>query len=85
MKNLEAKTTIELEGVILTESAIKRLKAFQEKGNEDLLSMRDYIAEAICFLSTETDSLDDPRNEEIYMIMSTLGHLRQDLNDLRKP
>ena len=51
MKNSELKCNIEVEGVTLTKPAIQYLKALQDRNNEDIKSMRDILADVVCFLA----------------------------------
>ncbi|HZK97522.1 MAG TPA: hypothetical protein VFC67_25195 [Prolixibacteraceae bacterium] len=85
MKNTKTKCNIEIEGVILSKSAINYLKALQDRGNEDIISMREIIADVVCFLAKDMDYIEDSRNEEISSLINGLSHVREDLNNLRKP
>ena len=85
MKNIEAKCNLEVEGVTLTASAIKRLKSLQDRNNEDLKSTREIIADVVCFLAKKMDYIEDAENEEISSLMNSLSHIRENLNDLSKP
>jgi len=85
MKNSELKCNLEVEGVTLTATAIKRLKSLQDRGNEDLKSTREIIADVVCFLAKKMDYIEDVENEEISSLMNSLSHIRENLNDLSKP
>ena len=85
MKNSELKCNLEVEGIVLTKSAIRYLKALQDRSNEDITSMREIIADVVCFLAKKMDYIEDSENEEISSLMNSLSHVRENLNNLRKP
>jgi len=77
--------SVEIEGVTLTMDAITQLQNLQKKDNEDLDAMRVDIADAVCFLASCLDDLDNPDNGKIILIMNNLSHHRDNVNNLRKP
>jgi len=85
MKNSELKCNLEVEGIILTKEAIRYLKALQDRNNEDIIIAREIIADVVCFLAKKMDYIDDAENEEMSSLMNGLSHVRDELNNLRKP
>lgn len=81
----DVKTHIEVNGVILTEEALKRLSEFQKHGNEDIRYCRERIADAICFIGQKLDTVDEGEMEKIRFLITDLSFIRDHFNDLQKP
>ena len=79
------KTHIEIDGVILTREAIHRLKNFQENGNDNIQSIRDNIADAVCFIGQNLDSVHKDDFQKIQYLITDLSFIRDYFNELRKP
>ncbi|HZK94372.1 MAG TPA: hypothetical protein VFC67_09210 [Prolixibacteraceae bacterium] len=85
MKNSELKCNLEVEGITQTKEAINYLKRLQDRNNEDIIIAREIIADVVCFLAKKMDYIEDAENEEISSLMNSLSHVREDLNNFRKP
>jgi hypothetical protein len=79
------KTNIEVGGVILTEQAIARLKDFQQHGNEDIRICRERIADAICFIGRNLETVPENELEQVHFLITDLSYIRDHFNDLQKP
>jgi len=71
--------------VVLTPKALLQLKAMQEHDNGMLIWMRDNIADTICAITYQMDSIDPKKILEIKDALSGLAYLRDGLKDLAKP
>ena len=89
--NLEeknVKTHIEIEGVILTSELLKCLKGFQDHDNEELDSLANVVAEAVCFIGSNIYMFHDHQDEErkeALQVISDLSIVRENLKKLKKP
>lgn len=85
MKNPEIKTNIDIEGIILTEELIKELKELQDDCNDTILSYRDVISDAICFITRLMIDMDKDELDEAIEINTSLAYIRIVLNRFKKP
>lgn len=85
MKNQEVKTNIEIKGVCLTEKLIDRLLEFQSHDNEAIASIRENIADAICFVGKNFDYTSREDIRELQDLITNLSFIRDYFNDLKKP
>ena len=76
-----------VEGVALSGKAIERLHYLQDTDNNGLKSLRDDIADAVCFLSEKLMEPDhsDEDSEKMKELSSSLSFIRKVLDDLKKP
>jgi hypothetical protein len=72
-----------INGVVLTEAAIARLKFFQDYDNEPLESLRDCIANASDLIHMYLPA--DEYSVEIKNLLVDLSFIRKYLQELRKP
>ena len=82
IKETNEKATI-IDGVVLTEKALKELEFVQNNDNDMLDSHCNNIADAICFLAKESDTI--VKKEETTDIMISLAYVRDFLQKIRKP
>jgi len=85
MKNSETKHHVEIEGVILTEKAIRQLKAFQDGNNEDLKFQLENISNAICYIASRMYTMEDEELKDAAMVISNLSCVRDNIINLKKP
>ncbi|WP_299576697.1 hypothetical protein [uncultured Sunxiuqinia sp.] len=76
----ESKKAIIIDGVVLTDEAIDQLKSFQESDNYAITYFREYLADAICCITTNVGVKD-----ELKELIEELSYLRGFLKNLRKP
>ncbi len=79
------KTHIEVEGVILTPSAINQLGILQNHDNEMLNVTRENIADAVCAIARKLDDFQDEDLLKIKYLLADLAIIRDNLNNFRKP
>lgn len=73
-------------GVILTENAIKALLEYQENDNYNLRNLTiDPLSDVICLLARNIDSCNEQDKEEIIGSMITLSWIRENIKALMKP
>lgn len=72
-------------GVVLTEKAIKQLKNFQEHNNEQLKEASRTIADAVCLIARHHDDISADDREAVDYLMFELTFIRDNFNDLAKP
>ena len=86
MKTPELKTNIEVGGVILTDTAIKRLKDLQGNNNDGIQSIRDSLANAVCQLSTQSLQFEDAESiQKFRLVLADLSYIRDYFLDFSKP
>jgi hypothetical protein len=87
MKNPETKMCIELEGIILTEKALEKLRSLQANNNEYIEMNLKTIGDAVCRLAClmQECQMNIEQRTETTDIMSDLSFLRDNFVDLRKP
>ncbi len=82
----QVKTNIEVNGVILTEDAIRELKQLQEHQNEGIRMCRENIADAICLLTLLIDHYPhQATKEKALRSITDLSYIREQFNNLKKP
>ncbi len=79
------KTHIEVEGVILTPEVIARLKSFQDNNNDTIQSIRETIADAVCFIGQNLDTVHSDDFTKIQYLITDLSFIRNYFDELRKP
>lgn len=82
------KTTNEypkIEGIVLNDAVVKRLREYQEKKNECLTMELEALAEAVCFIINVIDYLPSQYKEEAVTISTMLSYVRRNLKDLAGP
>lgn len=86
---IEENHMIEINGVLLTPEVIKQIKSFQENENELIRQFKEYIAEAICFMSKEVvdySGLDkESRTKYLLTLTANLSYSRDYLTELERP
>ena len=87
MKNKEVKTencTV-VNGVILTDKAITRLKEFQEHDNEVLKDASRVLADAVCLIARHHDDISAEEREDVDYLMFELTFVRENISELARP
>lgn len=78
-----------VDGVVLTDEAIKELKSWQDNNNEGVDLNSETVSDAVCFIGSilymlEDDNLEKERRQATFVI-SALASLREDLKKFTKP
>lgn len=75
-----------INGAILTQAAIDKMREFQDADNELINDCQRIIADGICFLALLLDNYDhEPTQKRVVTTMTELSYVRDHFNDLRKP
>lgn len=82
-KNSEIKNHIEVGGVVLTQQAINRLNCLQEHNNENINSIRNNIADAICYIVQSMDGTS--YDQQMQFLIADLSCIRDYFLDFQKP
>lgn len=86
METKEVKSTIEIEGVVLTPKAIKELQSMQQHDNESLRMNMNIIADSVCFIGELYHRLDHQNEkEEAVQKITDLSLVRDSFKQLIKP
>lgn len=72
-------------GVILTDKAINRLKEFQEHDNEMLKDASRVLADAVCLIARHYDDISAEERGVVDYLMFELTFVRDNINELVKP
>lgn len=83
-KNQTVTQITEINGAMLTQSAINRIKTLQEQDNYVINTSRDAIADAVCFIGKNLDGSEN-QTEEIRQLITDLSFIRDYFTDLKKP
>ncbi len=81
----EIKTNTEVNGAVLTDSALATIKHFQKNDNENLDIYLNTISDAVCFIGKMFQSLPNEWKEEASYVISDLSLVRDEFKDLAKP
>lgn len=81
----QVKTNIEVGGTILTPQLLGRLKGFQDRDNENIRLCREHIADAVCFIGKNIDSVSTDQLKKIQNLITDLSYIRDYFNDFSKP
>ena len=82
----QTETATIVNGVVLTEPAIKQLVSFQQSDNEYIRAIREDLSDAISMLAILTD--EHPHEQTVVRARRTminLSYIRDNIDDLRKP
>ncbi|MDP2887474.1 MAG: hypothetical protein Q8P34_00740 [Bacteroidota bacterium] len=86
---LEENETIEINGIVLTPTVIKQLRAFQENENELIQRVNADLAETVCLLVTQSfeyDGIDKGIREKKLLDLSiNISYYREWFIDLQAP
>jgi hypothetical protein len=85
MKKEGINTNIEIEGVIITDKALKMLGNLQARDNDGLELYRDLLANAVCLIGSLMLTIDEDRVKKSAETIIFLSSLRDEIIDLRKP
>lgn len=80
----QSKATI-IDGVVLTDKLLSRLKDWQNGDNEVLSMFRNTLSDAICNIALKLDYYEDEDLRNIKDSMSNLAIIKKELKDLEKP
>ena len=85
MKNIETKTLVEIEGVIINDKIIETLKRLQDGDNEGVAAESAVLSDAICFISARFNELMDHEVKEAALILCELSSVRNLILTFKKP
>lgn len=85
MKNVEVSKIVEVDGVILTEKAILRLKKFQDHDNESLDFSIQIIQRGIRTIVHNMDGYEADELKKIQNVLTDLSYVCDWIEDLEKP
>lgn len=74
-----------INGVILTEKAINRLKDFQDHNNEMLENVSRVLADAVCLIARHYDDISADERAAVDYLMFELTFVRENINELVRP
>ena len=80
----------QLDGILLTDNAIRWLSALQDGNNSMIINYRDLLGDIIAYFGRsinvgKSNDMDDIDDIEFKRFINELSYLRRDLKDLSKP
>lgn len=85
MENQQLKLNVEINGVVLTQKAIDRLKSLQNGNNELLKDSDRVIANAICLILQNFGGLRNDEKIEVANLLEEMAIVRYNMKDLACP